>query len=231
MQVIILSAGRSGTNLVLECMSGHSLLTPTLYSEDKHLFLRGIIYPNNFLTKCDIVYIPSCEYFHNFMQKNKNAHILWTIRHPYDWVLSKLYRGRVGNNGRIKPSDDATVEGCKLDMFCMYEYLKAAELNYPFRILRVKMEDIILDVEKECKRICKFLCTLYEEEMTRPWERMRHPGKRERYGQKLDTSQINIYKQLPELYDGYFKDKMKDVEELFEYVKPLVTKFGYNIGM
>ena len=229
LQIIILSAGRSGTNLVLECVSGHSLLTPTEFPEDKHLFLRNIKYPNYYLTKCDTVYIPSCEYFHNFMQKNKYANILWTLRHPYDWCLSKLYRGRVGNNGRVKPADDAHYDGLMLDMKCMYEYLKTAELNYPFRILRVKMEDIILDIEKECKRICKFLCIPYQEEMSRPWERMRHIGKRERYGNKLDTSQIALYKNIETIYDGYFSNKLDLVEKVFEQMNPLVKELGYVI--
>jgi len=229
MQVIVLSAGRSGTNLILECLTGHSYFTPTEQPEDRYLFIRNLVYPDSYLTKSDTVYIPTCAYFHNFMTMNKYAHIIWTLRHPYDWCLSKLYRGRSIDGSGV--SDDATLDGCKIDMKCMYEYLRTAELHYPFRVLRVKMEDVILNIEAECKRMCKWLCIPYQKEMTRPWERMRHPRKRERYGDKLDTSQIDIYKQLPDLlYGGYFKDKMDIVNELFNWLdeQNIIEDLGYK---
>lgn len=221
MQTIVLSAGRSGTNLILECMTGHSYFISTERVEDQDLFSRDTIYPDRYLTKCDVIYIPSRADFHKFMDKNKSAYILWALRHPYDWVLSKLYRGRVG------PADDATINGCKLNMYVMYEVLKAAELHYPSRILRVRMEDIILNIEEECKRICKFLNVPYEEEMCTPHLRMRHKGKKERYGNKLDTSQVNLYKNIDTVYNGYFIDKKKKIDELFKYIHPLVKEFNY----
>lgn len=228
MQVVVLSAGRSGTNLVLECMTGHSYFIPTEYPEDKLLFKRDIQYPNRYLCKCDTVYIPSYKHLYSFMKNNRSACILWSFRNPRNWVLSKLYRGRIGNSGRVKPADDATIDGCKQDMQWMFQLLQSVERDFPLRIIRVKMEDIILDIEKECKRICKFLCIPYQEEMTRPWERMRHKGKKERYGNKLDTSQINLYENIDTIYNGYFLNKKKEVEELFKYIHPLLKEFGYT---
>lgn len=228
MQVIVFSAGRSGTNLLLECLSGHSFFSPTDYPEDKLVFMRNIEYPDRYLCKSDTVYLLSYKYFFNFMNKNKNAHILWSIRHPYDWCLSKLYRGRAKEENNWICSEDATIEGCKNDLQYMWAIFEGAEQDFPLRILRVKMEDIILDIKKECKRICKWLCIPYQEEMETPYLRLRNTGKKERYGDKLDTSQINIYKRLPNVYDNYFADKMSDIEELFAWVKPLVKEFGYE---
>lgn len=230
MQTIVLSAGRSGTNLVLECLSGHSFMIPLQLPEDKQLFLRNIEYPDRYLCKSDIVYIPSCIYFHNFMQKNKSARIIWTIRHPYDWALSKLYRGRPMAKRNWGYADDATLEGLKLDLSIMMEYLRTAEYNYTTRILRVKMENVILDIENECRRMCNFLNIPFRESMTRPWERMRHPGKKDRYGDKLDKSQIDIYKQLPELYNGYFKDKSDMLDKVFKWIdkQDMIKELGYK---
>lgn len=227
MQVIIFSAGRSGTNLLLECLTGHSYFSPTEYPEDKLLFVRNMEYPNCYLCKSDTVYLPSYKQFSNFMQQNKSAHILWSIRHPYDWCLSKLYRGRPTEDNNWKYSDDATIDGCKADIQYMWDILRQAELDFSLRILRVKMEDIILNIEEECKRICKWLCILYQEEMTKPYLRIRNEDKRKRYGDKLDTSQINIYKKLPNVYDNYFADKISEIEGLFNWIKPLVKEFGY----
>jgi hypothetical protein len=53
--VIVFSAGRSGTNLVLEILTGSRFLMPTPYPEDKQLFNRKCTYPYNFLTKSDSI--------------------------------------------------------------------------------------------------------------------------------------------------------------------------------
>ena len=197
MQVLVLSAGRSGTNLLLECMTGHSYFIPTDHPVDYFIFTRdiygnmrgngGLEYPDKFLTKCDIVNIPSYQHFHTFMQINKEAYLLWTIRHPYDWALSKMYSGRKrkGNKG----SADSSVEGCKFNLDVMFQYLNIAETYYPDRILRIKMEDVILN---------------------------------------LDSSRINLYKNINTAYGGYFIDKIKEIEEVFEYIKPLVKELEYK---
>jgi hypothetical protein len=237
MQVIVLSAGKSGTNLLLECMTGHDYFISTSPLEDKWLFWRddkelmgkgGLQYPNRFLTKSDITYILAEEYFHNFMDNNKHATILWSVRHPYDWVLSKMYGGRI-REGKKTPAFDATVDGCKHDMFSMYKWLSLAEKHYSLRVLRVRMEDIILNIELECKRICKFLCIRYQKEMSTPWVRMRAEGYKKLYGNKLDASRVNVYKDLDTAYGGYFADKIEMVEDLFEYVTPLVEEFSYVV--
>ena len=152
---IIFSAGRSGTNLLLESMRGNSYFIASEYPEDKLLFVRNIRYPDKYLTKSDSVYCPSYQHFYDFMKKNPNANILWCIRHPYDWCLSKLFRGRALPRRDNNPADDGTPSGCIHDMNWMYSLLKQAEKDFELRILKIKMEDIILDIESETKKICK----------------------------------------------------------------------------
>ena len=228
MQAIVLSAGRSGTNLVLECLTGNpSFLYDIDNPEDKELLRRNEALPDKFITKYDTIYIPSTTTLDRFMELNSKAMIIYTIRHPYDWVLSKMYRGRI-KEGHNTLASDATVEGCKADLSWGWDMLFYLETNHPDRILRVKMEDVILSIQSECFRMCDFLGVPFEKTMCFPHLRMRAEEKRKRYGNKLDISQINVYLGLPDIYDGYFKNLKEEIAELFTFVSPLIKEFNYE---
>jgi len=224
---VIFSCGRTGTNLVLECLTGNPYFTPSNPVEDKLLFVRDEELPDRYLTKCDTVYCPSYQHFKSFMEKNINTNVIWTLRHPYDMCLSKMYRGKPAEKRDWRYSADATPEGCIKNMTQMYELLKQAEQDFPLRILRVKMEDILTDIGAETKRICKHFCILWDKDMMTPHLRMRHKGKHERYP-TLDTSQIDLYKNIGTLYGGYFKDRMEDVQKVFDAVGFMIKEFNYH---
>jgi hypothetical protein len=229
--LIILSCGRSGTNLVLEMFTGFSYLQPSEYPEDKLLFKRNIEYPIKYLTKCDTLYIDSDDDFDRLMKRNPHAKIIWTIRHPYDWTISKFYRGRPMEKRGWGYADDATADGCIKDMSWMLYLYKNAVETVPDRILTVRMEDVLTDIRKEGKRMCNFLNINYELHMDVPFHRMRHIGKKERYGNKLDTSQINLYKNVDTIYDGYFsktEGRMDELKQVWEFVTPMLKVFNYE---
>jgi len=227
MIVIVFSNGRSGTNLILESLRGNSYLKATEFEEDKLLFKRRTKYPDRYLTKCDSVYVPDYKYIKAFMLLNPEAHIIFTIRHPYDWMLSKLYHGRIGAKGRTKPADDATIEGCKADMLWGYTLLLNIEKDFFNRINRIKMESFLRDPEYVSSLMCKYIGLPYEEAMCTPHLRMRHKGKVEKYGRKLDTSRIDVYKRIDTEFEGFFDDKKEDVNELFKWAEFLLKEYGY----
>jgi len=148
---IVCSGGRSGTNLALESLRGNPYFKVSNVIEDKYVFVREEELIDRYLTKTDVVYCPTYKHFKQFMIKNSNANIIWTVRHPYDWCLSKLYRGRPTEKSLWKYSADATIRGCLMDMSWMYSLLKELEKDYPLRIIRVRMEDLILNIETEPK--------------------------------------------------------------------------------
>jgi hypothetical protein len=224
--VVVFSCGRTGTNIVLELISGSNELVPTLSPEDRYLFIREdnkFVYPEDYLTKSDSIYCPSYGHFGNFMKNNPTAKIIWTIRHPFDIAMSKIRRGFPG-------ASDASLKGCVKDMCWMTYLYFEATCEFPDRILLVRMEDVLLDIEKEAQKICNFLDIPFEEEMTRPWERMRHPGKRERYPGKLYMDQIDMYLNWRTSYDGFLVNNIDfNMLDLFKKIESLVYKFGYTI--
>ena len=81
----------------------------------------------------------------------------------------------------VENAADATVEGCKYDLGWGWNILFYLESTYPERVMRVRMEDVILDIKKECKMMCNFLNIPFEEDMCFPHLRMRAKEKRNRY--------------------------------------------------
>jgi len=226
--LVILSSGRSGTNLILEMFTECNDYTPTQYPEDKEVFKRTIQYPERYLCKSDTNYIEHYRELKDFMVKNKHVQVLFTFRHLYDWVLSKLYRVRPLKRRGWRSADDATTDVCIADMQKMFHLYKLLIHDFPLKVLTVRMEDVLTDIEKEAKRMCGFLCIPYNKSMTTPHLRMRHEGKKRRY-HTLDKSQIKLYKKFDTIYDGYFKDKKKaGNRKIYKSVEPIIEEFEYD---
>lgn len=221
MIVPIVGCGRSGTNLTLEMMRGHSYFKASEMIEDKEFFLRDCLYKSGYLTKTDTTYTRSFAFFKRTMIQNNNVKVLWTIRHPYDMALSKIYRGFEGG------ADDSTFEGCIADIYHMWSLYRRAKNEFANDIYLVKMEDTIRDIEKQAKDICDWLGLEFEEEMKYPYKRMRDKKKRDRY-KDIDKTQIDMYKDWKNLYDGYFIKNKMEMDKLFELLKPVVKFFDYE---
>jgi len=212
----VISTGRSGTNLVLEMLAANSYFIPTDPPEMKDIFYRGTLPTDRFLTKSDTWYCRSHVFFTQMLKMNPSLKIVWSIRHPYDTCMSKIYRGRNTH------ADDASFEGCIADMYHMLAIYQRVRNE---RIAIVRMEDTIRDIEKVAKDLCNWLGVEFEEAMKYPYKNMRHAGKKERYD-KLDTGQIDMWRRKDEIYDGFFKDI--EIEQLFRFMKPIIDFFGYE---
>ena len=228
MSVAVVGCGRSGTNLVLEILSGNSKLKPSKEVENKKLFRNGK-YPSDYLTKCDTVYFNAKD-FERTMEQNPELLIVWTIRDPRDMILSKIKRGQPkskGGDGSEKIAGDATPKGCLEDLKRMFDLHKFAFKNYKDRLMWVRMEDIINDIERWSKRMCAFIDIPYEEQMSKPMSRMRNKDKVKRY-KGLDKSQIGLWKNYKEIYNGFFAKNEYPIEKLFKDVEYLIDYFGYE---
>jgi len=220
--VVVLSNGRSGTNLILEIISGSSFLIPSSYPEDKQLFLRDTLYIHNYLTKCDTNYIPNFNVVCRFFINNPDSKIIWTTRHPFDQAASKIFRG-------WKRADDASFKGNIKDMFWAAFIYCELYKNFPGNILTIKVEDVITNIKLETDKMCKFLGLPFEDIMLKPWERIRHEGQKERYPRGLDTSQIDLYKNWETIYNGFFTNVCDfSINDLFEKLSSLLKVYNYK---
>lgn len=220
MQVLVLSAGRSGTNIMLTALSQLEEFELSDPIENKAIFYKiGAKYKDGYLTKSDIVYTRSWLFLALLMQNNPEMRIIWTIRHPYDWALAKINRG--SENG----ADDATFEGCISDLYRMYDLYKRLIKFYSSRVYTVKMENILLYTESVFKEICKWLDVEYKESMLNFSSKMVSGEKKERYS-NIDKSQINMYEDLKYVNSIANKSSI-NIELLFNFLQPLVFFFRY----
>jgi hypothetical protein len=65
--------------------------------------------------------------------------------------------------------------------------------------------------------------------MSEPWKYIRHGQQNKRYNNKLDPTQIDIYKRWDTIYNGFFADKKELVVLLFEAFKALAPHWGYEV--
>lgn len=223
MGAMILSSGRSGTNLLLAMLSSHEFFTPLEPDpEDKNCWFN----PNprvdvSYLSKSDTHYVLNLDFLNKFLQLNPHMKLLWTLRDPRDWCMSKVARGWE------RDSYDATFDGCVADMFHMFRLYKQTEKYHKDRLKPVKMEALLKNPKKELWEICEFLQINYTDDLLDFRHNLKKKELKERY-KGLDTSQIKLYKKWRKAYDGVLTRVDFNMEDLFKYMKPLITYFKYN---
>lgn len=227
--VFVVGCGRSGTNMILETLSGSDLLKPSENPENKNLFKILDIYKDGYLTKTDTCYINDFKLIDEVLNKNPLAKILFTIRDPRDMMLSKIRRGQPFEDGGDckEIADDATINGCIYDMEHALNILKYFKTKFSDKLMIVKMEDYICDQERVIRNICDFCKIEYKEKMKDFMSRMRNSFKKNRYN-SLDKNELYKWKNWENIYDGWFVSNNIDMNYNFELIKELIIGFKYN---
>ena len=226
MIAVILGTGRSGTNVALEILTGSSQLNSPGNGVD-YKFCKAKKYTPNSLIKADIINNFTVQGLEEAISFTPDMKIIWTIRDPRDICMSKIKRGvpmRLGGDC-IGFSPDGTPEGSVQNLRVMvdlYNYFKDDACS-----MLVRMEDMLLDTEKETHRMCEFLDIPFEKNMLYFYKRMRNKHKKKRY-KKIDLSQISMWKNWRTVYNNYFLDNNIDMDKVFIEVKDLVDYFGYG---
>lgn len=224
MGCMILSNGRSGTNLLLSMLANHKffdIVSP--YPEDKNCWFDPNIRNSiTRLAKSDTHYILNFYYLEQYLKNNSHMKIIWTIRDPRDQAMSKIRRGY----GR--DSYDASFEGCIADMFHMFRLFLQLKKYYPEKVKVVKMEDLIMNPSDTLKDICKFLKINYTDDLLDIRKNMAKKNLLDRYN-GLDKSQVSLYKDWQNVYCGFLKNIDFNMEDLFIYLKPIIEYFEYEV--
>ena len=156
--------------------------------------------------------------------------VVWTIRDPRDVLLSKIRRGQLikdGGDNVGSPSGDSTVDGAIDSLTSMYNAYRQCIERYADRCMLVKMEDILLDIEGESRKMCKFLNIEYHQNMLSFTDRI-IKIKKKRYGDKIDKSQVALWKNWETVYDNFFTLKTFDMETHFNKIKDMINYFNYG---
>ena len=232
MSALVISCGRTGTNIGLAILSGNSNLNADPSVENKSIFKNLKTYGPKYLAKSDTTYLDNYQQLISLMGTNPKLKLIWTVRDPRDVLLSKIRRGQPnkmgGDNNTGQIYADATPKGAIESLRKMYNTFQRVEKDYKDRVFLVMMEDMVLETEKISKALCEFLDIPYEESMVNFPSRIQNQYKKKRYGNKIDEGQVALWKNWEVIYDGFFVNNKYDMEETFSEVDDMISFFGYD---
>lgn len=239
MRILVLGCGQGGTCLLVEALRGLNLVKFSESVEDRK-FLDYSELPENYGTKLttDATEPLTIDNFWDVpqkitdcMNKHKDLHVVFSLRHPVDMFMSQLVRGQKRANGGDTEglSDTGTVWGALLAIYHAKVAFEQIKHFFPDRLLCIKMEDLVLRPKETVDEIAKYFKTEATKKAYEFYKYNRNQYQKKRYSNKLDSSVVNIHKNLEEFGAGYFKDKKAwiDVATLFLY--PIIQEWGYEI--
>ena len=132
----------------------------------------------------------------------ENAYFIVNIRDPRDTIASIVKVGEKHKKNRMRTEVSSMGRDMKvLSSFLKRYYIRAFDVNSPIRdrTIFVRYEDVVTDVEKECKRIGEF-CGL-----TFSYDKLRALGE-----DKTDSANMNSGVRLQDPYSGAFWSELYD---------------------
>lgn len=229
MQVIVVGAGRSGTNWALEVVRCSGKFDFTEKVQDNDIFNHEKL-PAKYGTKIPTEHRQfNLRNLKRLMNRNKGLKVLFTIRHPVDMALSKIYRGQPAELGGDLPgrSPDANLGGALYAVEFMYLMWKHMCRRWSDRMLTVKLEDLILVPETPVRAICEFLDIKEQLSMFQAYKFIRVPYKHQRYHYEIDKSQVGLHKRWETIYGGFFKTRKTEVMTLLRELNYVMKGLGY----
>lgn len=227
MKALITGCGRGGTNLLCEYVRATNLFVFTAKVEDRTFFTRSQFH-RKYATKLATENFGfSIENLERVLYEHEDFYIFFSLRHPIDCCMSKIYRGRPREEGG-DCSDycpDASIEGAVYAYKHMYNILNFLKTFTP-NLYIFKMEDVITQTEQVCRKICSILETTYQKQMLTAYQNNRNLYHQKRY-HSLNRNQINLYRNVDTSFEGWFSNKPKMVECLRQRLNKLIKELDY----
>lgn len=223
MRILVSGTGRSGTNLATEVARGLDVVRFTKQIEDRELFDYSIL-PESYGTKL-VTENPafSLENIRKLMKNHVDLHLIFSVRHPVDTCMSKIVRGHIGGTAA-----DRTVEGSINAVRHFYMIFVAMLSEHRKRTYGMRMEDLLLDPQKEIAAIAEFLNAKTTKTALEFYKHNRNRFHRRRYGHRIDSTQIGIYRRWDEAYGDFFSQRKEDINILKKELWTITKKLGYN---
>jgi len=219
MRILVTGAGRGGTYLLKAAVESFGNLT-FKKGEDKQFFRKNI--PENYGAKLtteniDVTATNLAMKLHEY----PDLRIIFSSRHPVDILLSRLWRGQnlAGDRDAIERAIEAIrfFYGTYSDTIC----------HFSGRTFIVKMSDLINSTEFAIKGIANFLGWSVSYAALNFVAFTNHKRHIERYGKKLDPSQIDVHLNWETAYDGFFKDRRADIVEAEDRLADVIKGLSY----
>lgn len=235
MRVIITGPGRGGTNWVTEIVRASEKFKFTKAVEDRTLFEKKRPLPDKYGTKLATENVGfNEENIDKLMRFWDDMRLIFVFRHPIANCMAKIYRGQPssrGGDGADKFAGDATAPTAIKAVKHAYDMYVFTKKRYPDRVTFIKLEDLILNNKSTVDYICQFLSIPPINAMYSAYKNNRNTYQKERYGDDIDKSQAFLHENWDSAYDGFFKGKIKQYENISRNVEHIGIALGYNVGV
>lgn len=230
MKLLVTGCGRGGTNLGIELVRSYNYFNVTSQVEDRTFFKRDVL-PERYATKLATENRDfNEENISSIMDRNADLHVIFMVRNPVDVCLSKIYRGRPmsqgGDSSVNQTAPDGTVIGACNAIKKMYKIFNFLSSEYPNRVFLLKMESLIEHKERSICEVSEFLGLKSELASPTFYKNNRNNYQKNRYGNNL-VKNVDLYKDLENNYDGFFKSKSSEVEKIKLILSPISNFFRY----
>lgn len=243
MRILVTGTGRGGTTLTKEVVKGLGIVDwhpkKVGRQEDRNFFKREML-PQNYGTKLATPNPISSDQAHLYgkehrygneysftienlikrMREYKDLHLIFSFRNPVDTCMSKIVRGQKHSDGGDKSweeiSPDGTPEGAILAVRLLCKIYREIKRLYPERVLAVSFQNLLLNPEKEVGMIARFLGVTATKKALEFYKYNSNRFQFKRYGASLDKSQVGIHKRWKTAYDGFFRNREKDIRKIKE---------------
>ena len=227
MKILVTGCGRSCTNWVSEIVKATKKFNWVGIPEDRNLFNRMHL-PDGYATKLAVEHPTFTESnLRALGEINPDLRILWSVKHPVANVMAKIYRGRPASEGGDKVTENVSADGTIETAIAAIRKSYDLILKVPVQTMIVKVEELILRRSHMRKAFAEFLDVYPTKVHLEAQENTPNKYHSERYGDKVDKAQADIYTNWEEAYEGYFADKeelieqakaeLQDVAKIFEY--------------
>jgi len=233
MKLLITGAGHSGGNWVTEIARATGAFNFTKEVEDRTFFFRNEL-PERYATKLATDNLGFYwENIHRMMDKNPDLHIILVQRHPIDNCLSKIARSIPSEDNEPVPDSfhyswDGTMIGCIKAIELAYSLCRIFEHAYNNRFLTVKLEDLVRTPVEATKTICEFLDVEFKPEFVNAYKNTRNKWQKVRYKGEIDTSQVDMYKRIEEIYNSVFKGNHDMINYFKQHLDQIIRAWGYD---
>ena len=228
----MIGCGRSGTNLLFEMIRASGAFNPSKNIEDRDIFSFREL-PKSYLTKIAIERLDDFDLIERYMEKFGGLsplRLIFSVRHPYDTLMSKIFRGQPkgkggDNQGQGYMSDASPQAACEM-IRKNWELWQVMATKYPDRVMIVKMENILTYPVQTAGIISHhFFNFSMTNEMLSPWKYNTNAFQVRRYG-KNKANQIDVWKNR-NAYNGFFHNF--DLAKYNEYFYDIAKYFNYEL--
>lgn len=241
MRILVLGCGQGGTCLLVEVLRGLNFVNFSGVVEDRE-FLDYPELPENYATKLTTDatekltidnFWDVSEKIKDCMNKHKDLHIVFSLRHPLDVFMSQLVRGQkqVDGGDTYGLSDTGTPWGAMLAIVHAYVIFKYIQHHFPERILPIKMEDLVLEPKKTVVKIAKYFNVKATKAAHEFYKHNRNLYQKGRYGDTLDKSVVGLHdKQLEMFGNGFFKGQREAyIDVAFLFLSSIIKDMEYKV--